>query len=214
MKKQAQRAKALGPVLRRMLGAGALGGAAGYYVTPYLSGYEDVPAARRLSALINAAMFAAVPGYAGKRFGGRVTPFVKHLAKTNPKALGTAPLAFAGGELPAWVSATLYKQRDAAKEQAAAAVQQAQAGKLTSIPYNITKFLESPLAKGMGGGAATAALGGILTGLMRRRSRMEQEEETPRVALMQKDFMRYLLPAVVAGGVIGSLRKPDAGVTG
>ena len=57
-------------------------------------------------------------------------------------------------------------------------------------------------------GAGVAGLGALLTGLMRSKSIREVEEGKGRTGMVTSDFMKYLLPAMAAGGVIGSLRKP------
>lgn len=66
-----------------------------------------------------------------------------------------------------------------------------------------SSLLSSPTAKGLGMGAAAAGLGGLATGLMRAKSDPDQS----RAGMVTSDALKYLIPALIAGGTIGSLKE-------
>jgi hypothetical protein len=194
MKKQA----AISPqVLKGIIGAlggAAAGGLTGYEVTPRLGGYEDVESARRSAALMHGLTGAVLGGIAG----GQGIPGLKALgAGKAPLAAGAALLAEEA--LPMGL-ATMKRQQEASKAQTEAAL-------TGGIPYNVQKALSSPTAAGAGIGAAGAGLTALLTGLMRRKSDAELQKRKTRGQMITSDFLKYLVPAALAGGVVGSLRK-------
>lgn len=201
MNKQAQ----LASVLKGLggLGAGAgLGYLHGAKVSPYLLDYQDVPGAVRSSAAIDTAG-GALLGLLAMRNPAALKELSK---KITPKGVGTAAAAYGGSQLIPVINATAQRAGAAAEAQADAAREQADAAKITSIPYNLQNFLTSDIGKGLAVGGAAAGIGGILSGLLRRRTAEEEAQERSRAAMMRSDALKYLLPAMAAGGVIGSLR--------
>ena len=179
--------------------AGALAGAAGggylgHEVTPHITGYADSPSARRVSAAVDAILGGVVVGTLGAK--GR-TGFWKGLGiKTPIAALGAVGL----GELPPATIAKLEKEREAAKVIGNAA-------QSVSIPNAVGRMVKSPIARGAGVGAAGAGLAGIISGLSRRKSEAELQKRTGRGGMIGKDILKYIIPAMVAGGVAGSFKK-------
>jgi hypothetical protein len=200
---------------RTGIGAGA-GGAIGYSVTPRVAGYEDVEPARRVSALIDAAVGASIGGLA-HRAGG----VGKLLTNIPTKATFAIPTAVGAGEVVPLAIATLTRTRkamdnmseagkdisEASKGISEAGKSLADSSKVTSIPYNIQRLAQSSTARGAGIGAAGAGLAAILSGLSRRRSENEILKNRERGGMVGADFLKYLIPAMVAGGVVGSLHK-------
>jgi len=183
------------PTARRALAGGTIGGGLGYFVTPHITGYADVPQARRQSAIIDALMGATLGGLSA-RYGGFGGGLKAIGFKTPATAIGAAAI----GELPPHHIAKLIKERQTAERIGTAAQQMAQAG----IPAALQRTLTGPTARGAGVGAAGAGLAAILSGLMRRRSEREMKARTTRGRMIGKDFLKYLIPAMVAGGVAGS----------
>jgi hypothetical protein len=125
----------------------------------------------------------------------------------KPKALLAAPTAVAAGEIVPLTHSVLHKKQDTATQLSGAAKEMAQSAKVTSIPYNLQRFTQSGIGRGIGGGAAAAGILALLTGLLRGRSQREIAHDRGRAGMVTSDFMKYLLPAMAAGGVIGSLRN-------
>ena len=189
---------------RPLVGALA-GGAAGYYGTPHIGGYEDVPKARRVSgytdALLRAVLGAAAQRKGGFRALGRT--FTKQPLKTQAGVAGLAGV----GEIPPILTATLAKTQDSAQQLGGAAHELAQSSKVTSIPYNLQRLMQSSTARGAGVGAGAAGIGALLTGLGRRRTEREIRNDKSRAGMVGSDLLKYLIPAMVAGGVTGSMRN-------
>jgi len=186
-------------------GAGATaGGLAGYYATPQL-GYADSPEAKRISAITDAALGALVGGAAHRAGGYRkgVQAF-KKLPLMRQAAL---PGSVAAGELLPVTHALQQKKMEQVRQQGGLINQlQDTAGQL-SIPAALQRAFRSPVARGMGAGAGVAGLAALLTGLLRRKSEKEQVKHRGRAGMVGSDFLKYLLPALVAGGVAGSFSK-------
>jgi hypothetical protein len=180
-------------LIRAGLGAAA-GGVVGHEVTPRVLGfYEDEPA-RRMSTLLDAALFgglagmsgpaaaklfsrpAAIPALAGSIAGAEVIPVAMHGLQQGIGAVQSAERSFSRPPPP---------QPPTASEQARAA-------------------LTSPTARGAGVGASAAGLAALVSGLL--RPRQEDETEGSRAGMVTRDFLKYLIPALVAGGVIGSVQ--------
>lgn len=199
-----------GVVAKAVAGAG-IGGAMGYEVTPRVFGYEDTPSARRAAAFINAILGGTIGGIGPKALWTTmhspiVTAFEHAKNKNIPvnvpwKALKTfvaPPLAIVAGETVPIGQAALTQARQAAEANAEAA-------RTSSIPQGVRDLLQSGTTRGAGVGAAGAGMAALLSGLARRRSERELVNQTPRSNMVGKDFLKYLLPAMAAGGVMGSL---------
>lgn len=194
------------PTARSILGraaiGGGVGGGMGYFVTPHMFGYEDVPKARRVSAYgdaLTGAVLGALTGYpAGRQWLGG-------MLKSPGRALGMASAPVIA-EAPPLMAAKVIREREAAESTSEAAKQISEAASSMSIPNALRSALNSNTARGAAGGAAVAGLAALLTGLMRRRSRNEIQDNRNRIGMVKSDFLKYLLPALVAGGLVGSFR--------
>lgn len=196
----------LGKVLK-VLGGTAAGGAFGYYATPELFGYQDVPAAKRTAMTLDAVLGGVLAGIGRKNLGLLVKkPETFTSANIGPyiARAGSPGLAAVGAETIPIIQAGLHKQREAAGDISQAARSVATSGERTSIPGSLRTLLSSPVGRGAGIGAAGAGLAGILTGLQRRQTEGEMENKTTRSKMVGKDFLKYLIPAVLAGGIAGS----------
>lgn len=205
----AAKLKAMPAAAKTMGGAaagGGLGGLFGYYVTPPIVGYGDVPQARRTSAYSDAVAGSLIGALSanpttraliGKELGGKNFSLKKLLM------LAGIPVT---AEIPPVLVASQTKAREAAERTADAARQFGEASRSMSIPNAIGDLVRSPGFRGTVAGAGTAGLGGMLSGMFRPKSKREMEEDTGRTEMMRSDALRYLLPAMVAGGVIGSMR--------
>ena len=196
MKKQAA---PLSPTVRTILGAlvgGTAGGVAGYQVTPRMSGYQDVENARRISAVIDA--------MTGAGLGALTARNPRHLASAFSalplQAKLGLPAGVAAGELVPVGVASLSRISDSMKDMAKSV-------KTTGIPHNIRSALTSSTGRGAGAGAALAGIAGIVSGLRRRQTDSEFRSRKTRGSMVASDTMKYMLPSMLAGGIIGSLRK-------
>ena len=191
----AKGSRTLTPLARGALstGLGAGGYYAGTHVTPKLMGYEDVAPAQRASGGLLGIDLAALP-FAALRYG--------------PKGIFSTLAAGAASEatfpqLVASMSRSSKATQDLAKATAAG-----------GIPPSLQGAMTGNIAKGVGGGAAAAGLAAIISGLARRKSDEEERKGRNHVQMIGTDFLRYALPAMAAGGVIGSLRgTPASAVT-
>jgi hypothetical protein len=190
--------------IMKVLGGAAAGGAAGYYATPYAFGYEDVPEARRTSAFVDAALGAILAGMGRKRIGSMFRARRSEPAMSVIKRQIALPAAVAAGETVPIAQSFLHKSRQTAEQLQEAAKEQAKAG----IPASLSRAVRSPTARGAGMGAGAAGIAALLTGLARRRTEEEIRKRKTRGGMVGTDFLKYLLPAMVAGGVVGSLRQP------
>ena len=181
----------IGPILKALLGAG-IGGAIGYEGTPRLGGYEYVESARRSAALMHGITGAAIGGLGGQaRSAWKV---MDPISKLKLGAGGGAAL-LAEEALPMGL-ATMKRQQESAEQQGA-----------NTIPAALQRALSSSTSRGAGAGAALAGIAGIISGLRRRQTDEEFKNRTTRGAMVTGDTMKYVLPAMLAGGIIGSLRK-------
>jgi len=183
-------------------GAG-VGGTLGYYVTPHIMGYEDVPKARRISAYGDAIAGALIGGKGSNMGWRKAVNAFKGLPLAKQLGWGSALVA---AEAPPILAANQIKQREAAELSGTAAKQFGEASKSMSIPNAISDVVRSGGLRGAVAGAGAAGLAGMLTGMFRPKDRVETEEDHGRTEMMRRDALRYLLPAMVAGGVIGSMR--------
>lgn len=197
-----KKAAGLGPVIPRTI-AGAIGGGLhGYYVMPHMTGYEDEHGARKMSLLLNMIAGAAVGNAAGRGGPGRAVGFgnlIKDVGANTGKY--KLPLtAGVGADLLPNVLATMSQQRKATADMA-------DATRTSSIPGNVRNVLTSNAGKGVVTGAAAAGIGGIISAMLRRKTEEEELAGKSRLSMAGSDTLRYLLPAMAAGGVVGSLRK-------
>ena len=187
----------------RMLAGAGVGAGVGYYVAPQVGGYEDIESSRRFSAGLNSSLGALV-GAGASAHGGYIAA-LKRLA-ANPKIIADNKASIIGGlglDMLPVAQSTLRRSQQASQAQAESA-------KVTSIPYNLSRALATPTARGVGVGVGVAGLGALTSGLLRRRSDREMRDDKSRAAMMGSDFLKYLIPAAVAGGVLGSLRQSNA----
>lgn len=172
--------------------AGAAGGAAfGRYVTPQLLGYEDNPSATNMSMLLDAVLFGGLAAMGPKGIQAWA-------AKQGPMAIPQLGGAVAGSELVPVGMNLLTKGTDAAKAVANRPTAQNQ----------IASSLNLPETRGAGIGAALAALGAIGTGSLRPKRESERVHRTGRLGMIKNDLMLYIVPAMVAGGVMGHSSRP------
>lgn len=186
----------VGPTGRQIAGralAGALaGGVIGRYATPHIMGYADDPKAVNMSTMLDATIGAFAGGGAHNMGRWMADPGMA------TKILGGVGAA----ELTPVAASMLHSGTRAADNMTEAA-------KNMKIPpalsEQIRTALQSPEARGAGAGAAGAGLAAILTGLLRARS--EREADTGRGGMVTKDFLKYVIPAMLAGGVVGNVAK-------
>ena len=178
---------------RALIGAGA-GGLMGRYVTPKILGYNDNPHAVNMSTVMDATMGGFLGG------GLHKLPAWMSDAAMAPKLMG----GIGAAELMPVGMNMLTKGTQSAKDLSEAA-------KGLKIPPSISdqvmSALQTPEARGAGTGAAGAALVAILSGLLRPRTQSEAGSQTGRGTMITKDFLKYLIPAVLAGGLAGNMLK-------
>jgi hypothetical protein len=179
---------------RGAAGAG-LGGYVGYEGSPKAFGYEDVPEARNMSALLDALTYGGLAAAA---------PGIGSFLSTKGPMAGAGIAAALGAEqmLPVMMAG---KKRDldvARKQLENAATSQ----RLQETTTNALNALGSPTAKGVGAGVAGASLLALLTGLTRKQTAGEIENRRSRTSMVGHDLLKYLIPGAIGGGVIGSLR--------
>ena len=188
-------------------GGGAGGAALGYYGPPKAFGYEDDPAARRSSMILNALMGSLYGGLAPSAIRDIKEMGIDKYLAAHGKALKGGGAASGAMELiPLGISST-HQLRDAAKAQA-------QAAQTSSIPAAITRALSSGAGRGAVGGAGAAGLAGIVSGLSRRQNDQEFQDRTGRGVMVGKDVLKYLLPMMIGGGLMGSMaQRPETNQT-
>lgn len=179
-------ASLLKPSIAKSLAAGAVGipaGAAfGRYVTPKLFGYEGDQATTNMSMLIDAGLFAAL---LGMPFHPRTADL---LTRLGPRVFPIAASAAGTSEL---IPVAMNTLRQAT-------------GKKTTYD-KLVDTLQTPTAKGLGVGAAGAGLAGLTSGLLRAPTEGERESGAGRTQMAAKDMLKFLIPALIAGGVGGKL---------
>lgn len=160
-----------------------------------------------LKKILMGAAAAGVGGYTGYQVTPKLLGFEEHQPSRNMsaildsllamgvaidpkvKALGPGRIAgmWAGGQvLPALYERINREDPPTATEQAGS-------------------LLSTPTAKGIGMGAAAAGLAGLLTGTVRGKSDPDQS----RAGMIGGDVLKYLVPAMLAGGTVGSLTGPQ-----
>ena len=183
-------------IVKILAGLGA-GGAFGYYAMPHVSGYQDVESARRLSGTMNATT-------------GAILGALAH----NPQAAKAMWHGLAPAQkvmLPAGVigSSELVPSALAAMQRSSGALKDvAKNTEQSSIPFNLQRVLESPSMRGAGAGIGLAGLGSLVSGLTRRQNENEMLQNKTRPGMVGTDFLKYMVPAAIAGGVLGSFKQP------
>lgn len=185
-------------VLKRVIG-GLVGTAAGagwgYGISPHVSGYADVDSARRLSGFAGMATGAMIGALAGGS-GAKTLAWMKR----NPKEMLAIPGGLVAGELAPSAVAMMSRQSKATRDLA-------DATNALSVPSAIRSLAGSKITQGAGVGAGLAGLAAITTGLRRARTDEEIKKDKSRTGMVTGDFLKYLVPAMVGGGVVGSMAK-------
>jgi hypothetical protein len=177
----------LGPTLARAALGGGAGAYFGHEVTPKFFGYEGDDAATNTSTMLNAILYGTLAGMGPKAVGASL--------KKNPEL---AAMSVAGGELfPVGMHMAQEGTKAIKDFNPPTAMEQAET------------VLKLPESRGAMGGAAVAGIGALLTGLMRSKSEKERLNSSSRAGMVSNDFLKYLLPAMVAGGVLGNVTKGD-----
>lgn len=165
-------------------GAGA-GGLFGRHVTPRIFGYEDDEAARNLSTLIDAAAGAGIAALARN-------PSAARKLLQRPTSIPSAVGGIAASEvLPMGVHA-LGEGTSAAESLSR-----------SRILDQLQEAVGTPEGKGAAIGAAGAGLGALASGLLRPRTRTELEGDRTRTGMVASDFLKFVIPAMLAGGIAG-----------
>ena len=180
--------------IKRMTAAALVGGAGGALigrkVTPKVFKYKGDPAATNLSTLIDASIFAGLGAMAARR--GQLAHFMG-----SPGRIPALVAGISGAELLPMGLASM-RQTTAAMSRPTAS-------------DKLEKLVKSPMAKGVGAGAAGAGLAGLSSGLMRAPSEREQASGAGRTQMIARDIMKFIAPAMIAGGLGGKLigqRRP------
>jgi hypothetical protein len=158
---------------------------------PRIGGYEDVPEAKNWSTLLNALEGAGLVAGIGP---------LRNLAKVDPAAalkfkLGI-PMAVGISELFPQQIASMSKNRETMDEQTR-----------NTIPAAISRIVGSGVGRGALAGTAAAGLAGLGTGLTRARTEEELKSRKSRARMIASDFMKYVLPLAIAGGVTGGVAE-------
>jgi hypothetical protein len=195
----------LTPTQRALLG-GAAGYGIGHEITPRVLGFRDDPAATNMSTLLDTVTYGTLAGMGRGNIAAAL--------KSNPMAPLSIAAGLAGGQTIPVAMKGLREGTDAAGAATTAFSRPLQ----PTLSEQAGSVLGSTTARGAGAGAATAGIAAILSGLLRARSDSEVEGGTGRGTMVGKDFLKYLVPALLAGGTIGSFsegqdRPPSGGLT-
>lgn len=177
--------------LHTLAGAGA-GYIAGHEGMSRLGGYSDDSQASRISGL----MMGTAGGLLGNAF---------HIKDPAQKLKGVQSAIAAGlsGELVPTAVRTMNRVSKSTSDLAAATAQ----GAKRSLGGVLADAAVSPTAKGMGVGVGLAGLGALGTGLTRAKTDEEIQEGRTRTGMVGRDFLKFVIPALAAGGAIGSIRQ-------
>jgi MFS family permease len=185
--KAAQMGMGAGEVAGRALAGALAGGVIGRNVTPRIMGYKDDPSAVNMSTLLDASLGA---------FGGAGLPHVPGWLRDPSMAAKLMGGVGAAELMP--VGANMLHRGTKAMEDLKIP---------PSVSEQVRDVLNTPEARGVGAGAATAGIAAILTGLLRAKTKHESEAEAGRDGMVTKDFLKYLIPAMLAGGVAGNVAR-------
>lgn len=178
---------------------GATGGALlGRYGTPKAFGYSDNPSAVNMSTLLDSVLFGALGAYGGS---GALRGLGAKTGLGLAASLPAAELAPVGMDL-------LTKGRQSVTEGSQSLKDLAHAAKGIPISKQITSALGSNTGKGALAGAALAGLGAMGTGLTRAKSDRERATGRGRAGMVGMDFLKYVVPAMLAGGTAGHFKTP------
>lgn len=190
--KKAQAGMTPGKVIGRGLAGALAGGVIGRYVTPQLMGYADDPKATNMSTVLD----ATIGGFMGSN--------LPHVGKwMRDPAMASKLLAGVAGAEVMPVAANMLHTGSRSADQLTEAAKNLKIP--PSIAEQIRTTLQTPEARGAGTGAAAAGVAAILSGLL--RSRTDSENDSGRGGMVTKDFLKYVIPAMLAGGVVGNIAK-------
>jgi len=197
MKKQAIMSMEPKHMAARALVGAIAGGLTGRYIMPHTMNYADDPAAVNMSTMLD--------GTIGAVAGMHAPNAAKYLE--NPmnamKVLG----AWGGAELLPVGRHMLTESNQAAHDVAESA------RNIKPITQQAGEVLDSPEARGAGVGASAAGLAAIVSGLTRSKTQADIDKGTGRGGMVTKDFLKLVIPAMLAGGVVGNMtRKPESQV--
>lgn len=181
-----------GVVAARTLAGALTGGLTGRYVTPKIMGYEDDPQAVNMSTVLDASL-GGIAGHSLPHLGKWMAD--PSMAVKLMGALGAAELMPVGASMLHSGTRSADNLTEAAKNMKIP----------PSIAEQLQSALQSPEGRGAGVGAAGAGIAAILSGLLRAKS--ESEVDNTRGGMVTKDFLKYLIPAMLAGGVAGNIVK-------
>ena len=184
-----QKQGALSPTATKaLLTAAAAGGgyALGTQGTSRIIGYHDDPQARHVGGYVNAA------NAAGLTMAALTKNPVFRRKILNPGILGGM------ASLEVVPAALRSANRMSASSQAQADSQ---------LGPTLARFLNTPVARGAAVGTGLAGLAAIVSGLRRAKTEEEIRKNRSRYAMMGQDFLKYLVPAAVGGGVVGSMSR-------
>lgn len=195
-----KKAQAANPAMKTILkalgvvAAGGAGYALGSQGTSRLIGYHDDPAARHVGGYVNAANATAIAAVLAMRhhpqYGAKAMQALMH-----PGALG----AMAGMEVIPSVLRSANRVAKSTEEQAQ-----------SQVSPSLARAIHSSTARGAAVGAGLAGLTSIATGLSRAKTDNEIQNRRGRAGMVAHDFGKFVGPAAVGGGVVGSLAKPQA----
>lgn len=171
-----------------LLGLGAGGGALfGKHVTPRIFGYEGDPAATNLSTLIDASVGAGLGALIGN-------PSAMKALLRRPTAIPAGVSAVALSEVLPMATHALGRGTEAANTLSR-----------TRLLDQLREVAQTPEARGAGIGAAGAGLAGLASGLLRPQTEAERSMDASRGRMVASDFLKFVIPAIIAGGLGGKL---------
>jgi len=169
-------------------GAGYLAGSEG---TSRLAGYHDDPQARRISGMLGAITAGLMPSALR--------------TKMAPQSRAKLLAAILGGGVSGELVPTAVKTMNTGSRAMSDLAKATSEGADRSLGGKIEDFLRSGTARGMGAGAGIAGLAALGTGLTRPRTDSEIREHRSRMGMVGRDMLKYVIPALAAGGALGSL---------
>jgi hypothetical protein len=176
----------LNPKTLALLGLGTAGGGLfGRYVTPKIFGYKGDPAATNLSTLVDAAAGLGLAALAAN-------PAAAAKLLARPMAIPTAVGGLALSETLPMAAHAVGRGTSAAETLSR-----------TRAIDQLREVAGSPIGRGVGIGAAGAGLAGVTSGLLRPKTTSERSLNKSRGSMVASDFLKFLIPAMIAGGLGG-----------